>query len=511
MKKYIKLNNNDNHLSLGNFTRIIKENTINKTSAIQIEVFNALFNTNNINDTTVNNYCIGIRSINNEYKQQYIIYKKKYQKDKYVLLDIIINLLTIITSNIYTNLSKNEKIDIINNNSILKTITIKLYNISKNDKEVSKELSSNLLYLISNNNLYEALTQILFFIILDKKQPIYEDNLKKEIIENLLNNTLVSPKELEEYLNLKLSEGINYNYSLTTLAKNNNPYALYELGSDEYKGYIKGYPRYDISYKYFKEASLKEHPSSYYMMAKMLINNNIGNKTNKDLKLAYEYLNKAIKLGNVASINLLGNMYKKGLYVKKDIEKAKSLYEKAVSYNYVYAYNNLGKIYEDMKDYQKAFYYFEKSSLLGESYALNTLGEYYRKGIYVNIDLDKAFELYNKALESPIDNIYPYAYYNLAKYFYLTGDVVLVKDINKAINYLSIASNNDIIEASILLLYIYVEEYLKKLNDEMIPKIKELVITIERHPKYNEEIKEEIDSNLLKLKENKKINIDVIF
>lgn len=176
MKKYIKLNNNDNHLSLGNFTRIIKENTINKTSAIQIEVFNALFNTNNINDTTVNNYCIGIRSINNEYKQQYIIYKKKYQKDKYVLLDIIINLLTIITGNIYTNLSKNEKIDIINNNSILKTITIKLYNISKNDKEVSKELSSNLLYLISNNNLYEALTQILFFIILDKKQPIYDVN-----------------------------------------------------------------------------------------------------------------------------------------------------------------------------------------------------------------------------------------------------------------------------------------------------------------------------------------------
>ena len=104
MKKYIKLNNNDNHLSLGNFTRIIKENTINKTSAMQTEVFNALFNTNNINDTTVNNYCIGIRSINNEYKQQYIIYKKKYQKDKYILLDIIINLLTIITGNIYTSL-----------------------------------------------------------------------------------------------------------------------------------------------------------------------------------------------------------------------------------------------------------------------------------------------------------------------------------------------------------------------------------------------------------------------
>ncbi len=65
MKKYIKLNNNDNHLSLGNFTRIIKENTINKTSALQTEVFSTLFNTTNINDTTINNYCIGIRSINN--------------------------------------------------------------------------------------------------------------------------------------------------------------------------------------------------------------------------------------------------------------------------------------------------------------------------------------------------------------------------------------------------------------------------------------------------------------
>ena len=94
MKKYIKLNNNDNHLSLGNFTRIIKENTINKTSALQTEVFSTLFNTANINDTTINNYCIGIRSINNDYKQQYIIYKKNYPKDNYILLDIIINLLT---------------------------------------------------------------------------------------------------------------------------------------------------------------------------------------------------------------------------------------------------------------------------------------------------------------------------------------------------------------------------------------------------------------------------------
>ena len=512
MKKYIKLNDNDNHLSWGNFTRIVKEYTVNKSSALQVEIFCTVFDTHLVGDTTVNNYCTGIRSINDEYKQKFLIYKKKYTNNKNILVNTVINLLSIIDGNIYNfNNDDIAAIQFINSNDNLKNICLKLYNISKNDKEVSKELSSNLLELINNNNLCIALTEILFFIILDKKQPIYEDNIKKEIIENLLSNTLVSPHELEEYLNLKLSEGINYNYSLNTLAQNNNPYALYELGREEYKGYIKGYPRYDISYNYFSRASLKDHPSSYYMLAKMLINKNIGNGTKKDLKLAYEYLNKSISLGNIASVNLLGNMYKEGLYVKKDINKAISLYEEASLHNYVYAYNNLGKIYENNKDYQKAFKYFEKASLLGESYALNTLGEYYRKGIYVDIDLNKAFTLYNKAIQVPIDNIYYYAYYNLAKYFYLTGDIVLVKDINKAINYLTLAGNNNIIEASILLLYIYVDKYLKELDTSIISRIKELTLTIEKHPKYNKEIKKEIDSNLLKLKQNKKINIDIIF
>ena len=69
MKKYIKLNIDDNHLSWGNFCRIIKEYAVNKTSALQIEVFCTIFNIDSINDTTVNNYCVGCRSINNEYKQ----------------------------------------------------------------------------------------------------------------------------------------------------------------------------------------------------------------------------------------------------------------------------------------------------------------------------------------------------------------------------------------------------------------------------------------------------------
>ena len=44
----------------------------------------------------------------------------------------------------------------------------------------------------------------------------------------------------------------------------------------------------------------------------------------------------------------------------------------------------------------------------------------------------KAFTYYNRALDSQIDYICFHAYYNLAKYFYLTNNIVVEKDIKKA-------------------------------------------------------------------------------
>ena len=510
MKKYIKLNNNDNHLSWGNFTRIIKEYTINKSSAMQVEIFCTIFNIELVGDTTVNNYCTGIRSINDEYKQKYLIYKKKYNKDKNILISTIINLLSIIESNIYSFSTNEESLDFINNNRNLKEICLKLYNISKNDTSVTNEFSNSLNKLINENNLYETIINILFFIILEKKQPIYEENIKKNIIESLLNNTNISGAELEEYLNLKFTEGINYNYSLNKLAKGGNTYALYEMGTNEYYGYNKGYSRYDISFNYYKQASLKDHPGSYYMMAKMFISGQIGSKSNEELIKAFEYLNTAITLGNIASINLMGILYLNGIYpVKKDIEKAISLFEKAADKDYPYAYNNLGLIYESKGNIKKAFEYFIKSADLEESWALNKVGEFYRNGIYVKKDMQKAFEYYSRAIESPISTVSYYAYYNLAKYYYLTGNTILIKDEDKAIEYLNIASSHAI-EASTLLLYLYTKKYLKNKDKNIYTKIEKLISNIENHTNYNKEIKLEIEKNLQKLKENNHINIDIL-
>ena len=281
-------------------------------------------------------------------------------------------------------------------------------------------------------------------------------------------------------------------------------------GIDEYYGYIKGYPRYDISFDYFRRASYKNHPGSFYMMAKLYINGFVGSKSNDELKEAFKYLNTAIEYGNVAAINAMGLLYLNGTYpVKKDINTAIEFFEKASSKDYPYAYNNLGLIYEAKGDMKKAFEFFEKSSLLDESWALNKIGEFYRNGIYVKKDMKKAFDYYNKAIEAPISTVSYYAFYNLAKYYYLTGNTVLIKDEDKAIKYLDIASSHAI-EAAILLLYLYTEKYLNKKDDDLYDKIKLFISRIENNPKYNESIKSIIEDNLKKLKENKHINIDIL-
>ena len=282
------------------------------------------------------------------------------------------------------------------------------------------------------------------------------------------------------------------------------------MGTDEYYGYIKGYPRYDISFDYFRRASYKNHPGSFYMMAKLYINGFVGSKSNDELKEAFKYLNTAIEYGNVAAINAMGLLYLNGTYpVKKDINTAIEFFEKASSKDYPYAYNNLGLIYEAKGDMKKAFEFFERASLLDESWALNKIGEFYRNGIYVKKDMKKAFDYYNKAIEAPISTVSYYAFYNLAKYYYLTGNTVLIKDEDKAIKYLDIASSHAI-EAAILLLYLYTEKYLNKKDEELYDKIKLLISRIENNPKYNESIKSIIEDNLKKLKENKHINIDIL-
>ena len=74
-------------------------------------------------------------------------------------------------------------------------------------------------------------------------------------------------------------------------------------------------------------------------------------------------------------------------------------------------------IYENSGDIDKAIQYYKISADMCESWALNKVGEYYRK----NGNLELAFIYYNKAIECPLKERNPYAYYNLATYYYKNG------------------------------------------------------------------------------------------
>ena len=508
-KSYIRLNDNDNHLSIGNIFRVIKELSKNRASALQSEIFCVLFNIDFINETTVNNYCVGCRGIGNDYKQKFLNLLNKYSKDNTVFCDSIINILSIIDGVIYSGI--NNKIKFINENESASLLLSKLYNLAKNDGDVDSLFISNLSNLKKNNDFYFALVECFKFAILEKRQPITESILRKEVIESVLSDTSISSVSLQEYLSLKLREGINYDYHLKRLSLAGNAYAAYEFGSNEYYGFYKGYPRYDEAYKYLKIAADLNHAGASYMIGTMYLKGMLGNQSNDDYECAYRYFEKAYELGNVAACNSIGNMYYEGLYpLEKDVDKAILYYEKAANDEYVYAFNNLGKIAEYNNDFNKAFEYYKKSADMGESWACNKVGDFYRLGL-IDKDLKLAFEYYNKALDSNYHTLRYYAYYNLAKYFYLDGcpEVVLLKDRDKALEYLKIASNNGVIDAIIMLFYLKVEDYIKYKSNNIYDEILDLKNVIETNI-FDKEVLDSINKELKKISNVCRIDLNFL-
>ena len=398
-KNYIKMNTNK-YLSLGSVVNIIKKVANNK-NATQVEIFSCIFNVNNINNTTINNYLIGYRPIPIELKNIYINFSKDYKNNKLVYIDIVLSLINILENKI---IIKNDKsLNEINNNVKLSNVINELINISKIDKNINKEFIDK----IKNYNNYESIIELLNYSILNNIQPIYTQDINIKINEN----------ELNDYLKIKLYFGQSYINSLKNLK--DNMYACAELGSLEYDGIISGKPNYDDSYKYYLIAANKNHPKACWMVAYLMLSGKV--KMNEEIM--NKYLNKSIKLGSAAGYNTLGLIYKK----EGKLELAEKNFLKASELGYVYAFNNLGKLYEEEDNLEKAINYYKISADMKESWALNKVGEYYR----IKGDYKTAFIYYSEAIKSPVNERCKYAYYNLAKFYYENGNNCVNIDIDK--------------------------------------------------------------------------------
>ena len=181
-----------------------------------------------------------------------------------------------------------------------------------------------------------------------------------------------------------------------------------------FDGSISGEIDYQKSYDYYLKAANKNHPKACWMIANLILTNRV--KYNEEVM--WKYLNKSITLGSAAGYNTLGLCYLKGNTPDKkvDLKKAKYYFELSSNLGYLFAFNNLGKLYED-NNLEEAIKYYKISADIGNSWALNRMGEYYRS----NNDLKTAFMYYNKAIDCPINERNAYAYYNLAKYYYENG------------------------------------------------------------------------------------------
>lgn len=387
--------NNNRCLSLGNVINSIKEIS-NSDSAMQTEIFCSIFNCNNVNATTINNYCIGIRAIGLEYKNSF---EEEYNNKS--LIQNVLSVISILDNKIYIN--DTNSLDIINSNEKLKLLINKLLTLADADEYIEN------VNQLKKDNSFDTFVELLYYAIIKNKQPLYTQNINIKFDKN----------ELNEYMKIKLYWGQSYVSSLINLANKGNMYACADLGSLEFEGLVDGKANYDKAYYYYLKAANKSHPKACWMIANLIYTKRVK----YDFETMWKYLNKSIELGSAAGYNTLGLCYLNGINPEKsiNIKKAEYYFNIASELGYVYSFNNLGKIYED-NDIEEAIKFYKISADLNNSWALNKVGEYYRnKG-----DLKTAFIYYSKSIECPINERCKYAYYNLAKYYYENG----FKDLN---------------------------------------------------------------------------------
>ena len=315
---------------------------------------------------------------------------------------------------------------------------------------------------------------LLNYIILEKKQPIYIEENINNLIEKSIYDTNISMKDIQEFIQIQLNSGIWSLRAFKQLADKGNPFACFEMASMEYNGIITGKPRYDKAYQYYMTAAKYNHPVATWAIGYLYYNGNVGTKSKRDLMLAVKYFNKARKLKCSNAFNSFGLIYLNGTipHIKKNKEKAVEMFEKAISLGNIYAYNNLGNVCEKDKNYEKAIELYTISADNGDSWANNQLGEFYRKGIYVKKDLKKAFDYYEKSIDTTQFTMCPWAFYNLAKYFYIPGclEIGVKKDLNKAVELLQYIENK-LPESIVELINVYQELYKNTSNQFYLDKL----------------------------------------
>lgn len=142
-----------------------------------------------------------------------------------------------------------------------------------------------------------------------------------------------------------------------------------------------------------------------------------------DYKMAVKMYEKAINLGYRESITNLALMYYEGTHPDgKNLEKAEKLYKKAINLGSHSAAYKLSHLYYFLKRYKDCLEMVTKAIEMGSTYSIMFLGDMYFLGTHPGgININKAEELFKKAIDLGLEIKYPNVLYNLGAIYYDKG------------------------------------------------------------------------------------------
>ncbi len=165
----------------------------------------------------------------------------------------------------------------------------------------------------------------------------------------------------------------------------------------------------------------------------------IGIIVPKDIHKGYQYAYNSALKGQMIAAHAVAGFYEKGIAVSKDLFKAIYWYEKSISLGYELAMENLVQVLlktKDIDNYIKAKSWAEKSASLGHITSTFNLATIYARGLGLEKDYLKAFQLYLKLADMGVVEAQ-----SIVGEFYLSKYPKIPFDEEKALLYTSAACN----------------------------------------------------------------------
>jgi TPR repeat protein len=229
----------------------------------------------------------------------------------------------------------------------------------------------------------------------------------KEILIKTLENSL---DDIEYIINL-LEEKQQFNIIKDFYQKNiDNSSVQYFYGKIYLNGLFDFKKDHKLAINFFKNSAEMNNENAQYELGLIFLNGELlGIKKDHNLALNY-FEHSALQNNSFAQLEL-GRMYENGYGVEKNYDKALEYYAKsALQYN-IPAINTLILIYYKDKKYKLAYDYILLSVSADDDIGQLYLAIFYENGYFVEKDIEKSIEFYNKSIEQNNDT----ALFNLLK------------------------------------------------------------------------------------------------